>query len=342
MYKCRLLITVLVFIFSVGSNAQNIATGIDKIFTSYQVDSGFTGVAILVKNDTVVLQKGYGLADDKTKTPITNKTLFNVASIGKQFTAVAVLKLEEQGLLNTADYVWKYVGKLGGLKDSATIQHLLMHTSGLFVDGYPLEYGSRDSFITSVSKSPIEAKPGEKHRYSNAGYTLMSAIVEIVTKQPFEDVLYKMVFQPAGMTYTGYPWEKRIQKNLLATGYNGKGEALPVAEDIWGNRGPGNVVTNADDMLKWYRTAWIGDKLLSSQIKDRMFTDYVPGKETFSWHKGTTPKGKRFLQKNGGRPDFQSQVMWWPEDKVYLFFSTNRDKDLRKYMYRDINTYMNK
>lgn len=314
----------------------------DKIFRSYHLDSGFTGVALLVKNDTVVLQKAYGMADDKRKIPNTITTLFNVASIGKQFTAVVVLKLEEQGLLNTKEYVWKYIGKLGGLKDSATIEHLLQHTSGLFLQGYPLEYGSRDSFIMSVSKSPIESKPGEKHRYSNAGYTMLAAIIENVTKKSFDDILYKMIFQPAGMRYTGYPWESRIQKNLFATGYNNKGEPLPAAENVWGNMGPGNLVTNMDDMLKWYRVAWIGNQLISNKIKDRMLTDYLPGKETFSWNKTITPNGKKLYHKGGGRPDFESQVMWWPDEKLFLFFVINRDKDLRRYIFRDINAYMNK
>ncbi|MDQ3683628.1 MAG: beta-lactamase family protein [Bacteroidota bacterium] len=341
MYKFTFIIISLIFFSYKSCKAQNIGTALDKIFLSY-IDSGFSGVAIVVKNDIVVLQKAYGFANEEKKILNSTKTLFNVASIGKQFTAATVLKLEEKGMLNTKDYVAKYVGKLGGLKDSATIEHLLLHTSGLFVEGFDLDYSSRDVYIASVSKSPIESKPGEKHRYSNAGYNLLAAVVEIVTKEPFEDVLHKMIFQPAGMNYTGYPWEYRITKNLLATGYTGKGEAQPPEINIWGNRGPGNIVINTEDMLKWYRAAWIGDKIISQKIKERMLKDHIPGKETFSWGKAITATGKKQYYKGGGRADFQSQVMWWPEDKVFLFFSINRDKDLRRSIFKDINTFMNK
>ena len=88
-------------------NAQDVGNGLDKIFRTY-IDSGFSGAAIVVKDDKIVLQKGYGYANEEKKIANTGKTLFNVASIGKQFTAVTVLKLEEKGLLNTKDYITKY------------------------------------------------------------------------------------------------------------------------------------------------------------------------------------------------------------------------------------------
>jgi CubicO group peptidase (beta-lactamase class C family) len=171
MNKMLLIAIVVCQFFNVGCSTRSPATSatsttttykeIDKIFSTY-VDSGFSGAAIVVKDDKVVLQKGYGFANEETKVANAAKTLFNVASIGKQFTAVTVLKLEEQGLLNTKDYVSKYTGKLGGMKDSATIEHLLMHTSGLFVEGHPLDYNSREGFIASIQNTPLESKPRRK------------------------------------------------------------------------------------------------------------------------------------------------------------------------------------
>lgn len=341
MYKIPVLVLSFVLISGKNCQGQHIGKDLDKIFTSY-IDSGFSGAVIVVKNNAVVLKQAYGLADREKKIPNTTQTLFNVASIGKQFTAVTVLKLEQMGLLDTKDRVSNYVGSLGGMKDSATIEQLLMHTSGLFVEGADLDYSSRDKYIASVRNTPLESSPGAKHRYSNAGYTLLAAVVEIVTKKPFEDVLYKMAFQPAGMNYTGFPWESRVQKGLLATGYNTKGEAQPAEENVWGARGPGNIVTNTNDVLKWYEYAWLSDKFISKKIKDRMLTDHLPGKETFSWNKSVTPAGRKLFYKGGGRPDFESQIMWWPDDQVFLFFSINNDRNLRRLVFRDINLYMNK
>ncbi len=341
MYKSLFFVILIIFISCQSCKAQNIGKDLGKIFESY-IDSGFTGIVLVVKNDSILLQKGYGFANDEKKILNTTKTLFNVASIGKQFTAAIVLLLEEKGLVNTKDYIAKYTGRLGGLKDSATIEHLLLHSSGLFQEGYAFDYSSKEAFISSVSKSTLESVPGEKWRYSNAGYNLLAAIVEIVTKETFEDVLNKMIFQPAGMIYTGYPWENRIQKNLLATGYNSKGEAQPPAVNVWGTRGPGNLVTNTEDILKWYRTAWVGNTIIPAKIKERMLQDHIPGKETFSWNKGTTATGKKFYHKGGGRPDFESNLMWWPDDNIFLFFSINRDKNLRRLIFRDISAFMNK
>ena len=341
MYKSLFFVILIIFISCQSCKAQNIGKDLGKIFESY-IDSGFTGIVLVVKNDSILLQKGYGFANDEKKILNTTKTLFNVASIGKQFTAAIVLLLEEKGLVNTKDYIAKYTGRLGGLKDSATIEHLLLHSSGLFQEGYAFDYSSKEAFISSVSKSPLESVPGEKWRYSNAGYNLLAAIVETVTKETFEDVLNKMIFQPAGMIYTGFPWENRIQKNLLATGYNSKGEAQPPAVNVWGTRGPGNLVTNTEDILKWYRTAWVGNTIIPAKIKERMLQDHIPGKETFSWNKGTTATGKKFYHKGGGRPDFESNLMWWPDDNIFLFFSINRDKNLRRLIFRDISAFMNK
>lgn len=342
------MIVMVSFLFNVRCGTQGLTTStttigsdLDKIFRTY-IDSGFSGAAIVVKDSKIVLQKGYGYANEEKKTLNTEKTLFNVASIGKQFTAVTLLKLEEKGLLNTKDFVWKYTGKLGGMKDSATIEHLLMHSSGLFLEGAQLDYSSRDKYIESIRNTPLESKPGEKHRYSNAGYNLLAAIVEIVTKQPFVDVLYQMIFQPAGMKYTGYPWEERIQKDLLATGYNKKGEAQPVQQNIWGTRGPGHHVTNTEDMLQWYKALWTHDNVISKKIKERMLQDPIPGRETFSLNKVTSAGGKKLFAKGGGRPDFESQSMYWPEEKVFIFFFINKDKDLRRLIYRDIVAFMDK
>ncbi len=337
-----LLIAMVISLLSKKScNAQDVGNGLDKIFRTY-IDSGFSGAAIVVKDDKIVLQKGYGYANEEKKIANTGKTLFNIASIGKQFTAVTVLKLEEKGLLNTKDYITKYTGKLGGMKDSATIEHLLMHTSGLFVEGGPLDYSSRDKYIESVRNTPLESKPGGKHRYSNAGYTLMAAIVEIVTNQPFEDILYEMIFQPSGMKNTGYPWEERIQKDLLATGYNKQDVPQPVQQNIWGTRGPGHNVTNTEDMLQWYKVFWTHDKLISQKIKEKILQDHIPGKETFSLNKVTSAGGKKLYVKGGGRPDFESQTIYWPERKLFLFFCINSDKDLRRLIYRDIVAFIDK
>jgi len=111
------------------------------------LDSGFSGSVLVAEKNKIILKKGYGYADNETKKFNTPKTLFNVASIGKHFTVYSVLLLEKKGLLSTNDYLSKYVGKFNDIRDSITIHHLLIHSSGLFKEGASLDYTTLTKFI---------------------------------------------------------------------------------------------------------------------------------------------------------------------------------------------------
>jgi CubicO group peptidase (beta-lactamase class C family) len=133
-------------------------------------EEGYSGAALVAQNGEIILHKGYGWADRERKIQNIPKTLFHVASVGKIFTAAAILHLEMVGKLKTSDLISKHLGQFPKEKSEATIHHLLTHTSGLIPDGAPLVYDSRKGFIQSVKDAPLESKPGEKYRYSNAGY----------------------------------------------------------------------------------------------------------------------------------------------------------------------------
>ena len=115
---------------------------IDSLFISY-LDSGLAGSLLVAEQNKVSLKKAYGYSNNETKTLNTTNTLFNVASIGKQFTVFAVLNLERQGILSTNDYLSKYIGAFNDVRDSITIHQLLIHRSGLTKDGAPLDYSTR-------------------------------------------------------------------------------------------------------------------------------------------------------------------------------------------------------
>jgi len=113
-------------------------------------DSGFSGSVLVAEKKEITLLKGYGYANYQNKIPNTPSTQFNVASIGKQFTAYSILLLEKKGLLSTNDYIWKYIGPFNDERDSTTIHHLLLHSSGLFIANIDLDYSTRENFIHSV------------------------------------------------------------------------------------------------------------------------------------------------------------------------------------------------
>ena len=334
-----LLLPSLFFVSTSCFTQTRLGKSLDSLFTFY-VDSNFSGTVFLAEKGEVILNKGYGFADNETKKLNTANTLFNVASIGKQFTAYSVLLLEKKGILSTNDCLAKYIGKFGDDRDSVTIHHVLLHSSGLFNQSATLDYSTRDKFLQSVRVAGAESKPGENYRYSNAGYTMLAALVEITSGEAFELFLLKNVFEPFKMQNTGYPWESRIDKSLLATGYNNKHEALPPQPNIWGARGPGNLVTSVGDLFVWIK-AFQNEKLVAPAIKNKMLFDFLPTRESYSWNKNTTSRKTRFYHKGGGRNDFENRLMWYPDDEVLIIFLINNDYNLAAQIFNKIRNIMN-
>jgi len=326
------------FLFQSVPAQSNIGRTLDSLFTVYS-DSGFAGSALVAEHGTVTLEKGYGYADKAKKTLNTPATLFNVASLSKQFTAYSILLLERQGKLRTDDYISRYLGPFGDQRDSATVHQLLAHTSGLMNRNATLDYSTRSKFIQSVKDAKMDSEPGTQYRYSNAGYSLLAAIVEIVSGVPFEQFLLDHVFSPCRMQNTGFPWETRINRTLLATGYDRDGNPLPVQADIWAARGPDNVVTSVQDLYRWM-LAYDDRQFMPDEIKKKMLKDYVPGRSALGWNKKTTSRHTRFYHKGGGRPDFESQIIWYPDDDVTIIFCINNRIGLRARLFSKIQKIM--
>ena len=305
---------------------------LDSLMTDFSKE-GYSGSVLVTQNGEIVLHKGYGLADRERKIRNIPQTLFNVASVSKIFTAAAILKLEMQGKLRTNDLISKYLGAFPKEKSGATIHHLLTHTAGLVPDGTTLNYESRKAFVQSVKDAPLESKPGEKYRYTNAGYVLLAAIVEEVSGQPFETYLQKHIFKPAGMTSTGYAWDSRFNNSTVAVGYRGdKLEELkptPPESDVWGNRGASNIITTVGDLHKWIQ-ALRKNKVLSEPVKKKMFTAYAHVDEGYGWHVIKTVRGTTMVRRGGGMPNFESEVQWYIDENTVIIFTVNNDLNFRR------------
>ena len=170
------------------------------------------GAAVLVlKGDKVLFDKGYGIADIDTKVPIDGNTFFNIASVSKQFTAVAILQLAEEGKLSLEDPVSKYFPEFKApfWKD-IRIKHLLSHCSGVpdARGGIPRELKIKGDEALAMSYLPdldfLHFEPGTAYEYINPTFVMCGAIVEKVTGQPFTEYVTEHIFRPAGMTQTRY------------------------------------------------------------------------------------------------------------------------------------------
>src|SRR5438132_1231284 len=207
-------------------SAENIQTTLADYFQKV-AGLGFSGAVLAVKDGQILLRDGYGWADEKRQIPNTPETIFDIGSITKVFTAVAIMQLEEKGKLKTSDPITKYFREVPSDKSAISLHHLLTHTSGLehedFYDQSPeqirLILRDREKFIHRILSFPPAFKPGERRLYSNFGFSFLAAIVEQLSGKSYEEYLRDNIFKPAGMTSTGYTLPN-WNRHRVAHGYN--------------------------------------------------------------------------------------------------------------------------
>jgi CubicO group peptidase (beta-lactamase class C family) len=299
-------------------------------------DKGFSGVLFVAKDGQIVLEKGYGLADRENKTTYSPKTVFDVGSITKQFTGAAILKLETQGKLRTQDKISKYLKDVPADKAGITLHHLLTHSAGLIdVLGDDYEKLSRDEMIKGALASKLQTAPGAKYEYSNLGYSLLGAIIEIVTGKSYERYLHDNLFKPAGMKETGYVIPK-WKRERLAVGYAPDGSRWGTPLDhLWDKDGPfwnlranGGILSTVGDLYKWH-LALEGEKILSKEAKEKYFAPHIAEQPEavsfygYGWVNQKTPRGTTLIWHDGGNGFFYADFRRYIDEKVVYIVATN-------------------
>lgn len=297
------------------------------------------GASVLVMKDgTALLRKGYGLADLELQVPIAPEMVFRIGSVTKQFTAAAVLLLEQEGKLSTGDDIRKYLPDYPTEGRTVTIEHLLTHTSGIrsYTDMSSFSDRIRDDMsvgelIDSFKNQPLAFEPGEKFAYNNSGYVLLGAIIEKVSGKSYETFLRERIFAPLHMEHTGYEESSKLVPGR-AKGYdeaNGSfinaaylSMALPFSA--------GALVSTVDDLAKWDQALY-SNRLLSQASLDKWWTPYrlTGGKSTgygYGWGIDSY-LGHPVVGHGGGINGFTCQVLRLPSDRVYVAVLTNRNDE---------------
>jgi CubicO group peptidase (beta-lactamase class C family) len=181
---------------------------------------GFSGQVLVMENGKIILSRGYGFADQNTRTANSRGTVFNIASLSKQFTAAAILRLEADGKLKTSDKISKFFDGVPDDKAGITIDQLLTHSSGLPRGDDGVGSSTRAEVIANVFSRPLAEVPGQKFHYSNLGYRLLAAIVESASGMSFPDYVRERLFRSAGLDHTGFYQEPRWKKSEIASPYN--------------------------------------------------------------------------------------------------------------------------
>ncbi|HLM62123.1 MAG TPA: serine hydrolase domain-containing protein [Pyrinomonadaceae bacterium] len=291
---------------------------------------GFSGALIVEKDDKIILSKGYGWADRAKNVKNTTDTPFLIASVSKQFTAAAILQLEERGKLKTSDAISKYLKDAPADKSQITIHQLLTHTWGVGNNSAAGEENNREKAVRKILAQPFEAKPGEKFIYSE-GYALLAAIVEVVSGQSFESYLKQNIFTPAKMTSAGFMGDAAFYQNkTLAHGYNsgndyGSPAQMPYS---WDDRGGSGIVVSPRDFYNW-ELALRRDDVISANVKSKMFAaQFTINPRTaygYGWYVMETERNTKMLYHGGNETPagYTAEFRRYPEENVTTILMVN-------------------
>ncbi len=242
---------------------DSLKAAVDSVFIDYnRTDAPGCALGIYDEGD-ILYAKGYGMADLEGNVPITSRTVFDIASVSKQFTAASLILLEHKGKLSLEDDVRDYIPELPDYGETITLRQLVVHTSGLrdYI-GLMQMVGvhindvttGEDAFDYIVRQKALNFEPGDEHLYSNSGYLLAAFIVERVSGLTLREFARKHIFEPLGMRHTTYIDDHTEIKPFRATGYGlTESGAFRRAVSNWEQNGDGAVFTTVEDLARWDR-----------------------------------------------------------------------------------------
>jgi CubicO group peptidase (beta-lactamase class C family) len=291
------------------------------------------GLALaVIKNGEIVKMNGYGVANLEHDVPVTPDTVFALASVTKQFTATAIMRLVEQGRLKQDDPIIKYLPRSPRKWRGITIRHLLSHTAGMtgyLDDCFFSALGEKTDITTAegfqaVAKDPISFTPGKRHQYSDSGYFLLGMIIENAGGQPYRDFLAEQFFLPLGMTSTSTLDQWAIVKRRAA-GYTIRDGQVINSRWVWQEELPSHwgVFSTARDMAKWDQALAAG-KVVKESTLNEMWTpatlndgqSYPYG---YGWEVGQMA-GRRMITHQGLSG---TEYTILPDDKLTIIVLTN-------------------
>ena len=282
------------------------------------------------KNDTI-LHKTFGQSNLELKTPMTEEAIYEIASLTKQFTAAAILKLAENGKLNLDDNFTKYM-EFDTKGREVKISQLLNHTSGIFqyklLPGFweiVQEEHSKEEILELVEEQGFQFEPGTNLRYNDSAYFILGVIIEKVSGMPYQEYLQQEFFEPLGMSNTSY-CSNGVQEGK-AYGYDfkdGKMKSHLKVDHSW-PYSAGSLCSTAEDLLTWTKALHTG-KVLSQESYKKLITPGEIQGSPLRYAMGlqrVKKNGVEIIFHNGGIPGYSSHVRYFPEKEVYMIALLN-------------------
>jgi CubicO group peptidase (beta-lactamase class C family) len=315
----------------------NSADAIDLYVQSELQRQHIPGISLLVaRNGNITRAQGYGWANVELQVPVKPETVFQSGSVGKQFTATAVMMLVEEGKIRLDDSVTKYIEGAPVSWKLVTIRELLSHTAG-FTD-YPKNFDFRKDYTEAqllkiVEGIPLAFPPGTKWSYSNLGYLTLGIVIHQVTGKFYGDFLQERIFQPLGMTTTRIISEADIVPNR-ASGYRlvkGQLKNQEWVSPTLNTTADGALYFSILDLAKW-DAALYTERLLKRTSLDEMWTvtklkngEPNPGHYGFGWDI-LNKHGHRVIEHGGAWQGFKSHISRYVDDKLTVVVLANLEQ----------------
>lgn len=331
--NCFLL--VLTCAYGQGRQDKQLEKKLDELLSAKFPQSNPGCEVLVAKKGAIIYQKTFGLANLELNVPVKPDMVFNLASITKQFTAVAILQLVEQHKLSLDDSIQKFIPDFPSEGNLITIENLLTHTSGIKdymqinFSGINIERWdfSPKQLIDSFKSYATEFKPGTRFSYSNSGYYLLGYIIERVSGKRYQSYIEDNLLKPLGLTHTYFDTAGIIIPNRV-NGYISDGTAYKNT-DYWSptiEYAAGGLISNVTDLLKWHN-GLNNYQLLKKETLQKAFTAFLLNDGTsagygYGWFLKTS-NGIKSIEHQGGLPGFQTNEIYYPDEDVFIAILCN-------------------
>jgi CubicO group peptidase (beta-lactamase class C family) len=333
-----------------SSSPDNLVASIDSVVNAVADTARFNGNVLIAVNGKIIYQKSKGFANFDTRELLNDSSVFELASVSKQFTAMGIMMLQERGQIAYGDDVRKYIPELP--YEGMTIRHFLTHTSGIpdymgeFSKGWdPKKIAFNDDIIKLLAKNKpaVLFKPGEKWEYSNTAYALLATIIERISGKTYGEFLKENIFVPAGMKHTrtyntrrsthetipnyayGFVYVDSLKKFMLPDSL----KEYSYVTTLDGIQGDGIVNSTTGDLFLWDQLLYTG-KLIKQNTLQEAFTPVKLNNDStyqygFGWFiQADSVKGKR-VSHSGGWPGYGTYITRFIDKNKCIIVLTNND-----------------
>lgn len=318
-----------------GALTGDRARAIDALFADYSGTAVPGASVIVIRDGRVIFRRAYGMADLERHVPATPTTAYRLASLTKQFTAMAVMLLVRDGRLRYDQPVRELLPELPPAAASVTIRHLLNHTSGLLdyedliPDTQTAQVSDRDVLRLLASHDSVYFPAGTRYRYSNSGYCLLALVVERVSGMEFAAFLRQRIFAPLGMARTLAHVDGKDTVPERAYGYTpDSGRFLPSDQSLTSaTLGDGGIYTSVEDLVRWDQSLYTGRLVDRVALRLATTPPVLPADSTqygFGWFVDTY-RGIHRWRHTGETSGFTNAIQRFPDRRTTVIVLTNRN-----------------